>query len=59
MDWSELDHDLILTAGRDHKIVCWNYREDEEPLSTREVDSEIVKVSWSRTLPSIYSVTTN
>lgn len=35
MDWSELDHDLILTAGRDHRIVCWNYREDEEPLSTR------------------------
>lgn len=28
MDWSELDHDLILTAGRDHKIVCWNYKQD-------------------------------
>lgn len=59
MDWSELDHDLILTAGRDHKIVCWNYKEDEEPLSSREVDSEIVKVSWSKTLPSVYSVVTN
>lgn len=29
MDWSELDHDLILTASRDNKINCWNYKQDE------------------------------
>lgn len=58
MDWSELDHDLILTASRDQKVVCWNYKEDESPVSKREVESDIVKVSWSRTLPSIYSLIT-
>lgn len=37
MDWSELDEDLILTASRDNKLCCWNYKQDEEPLSTRKI----------------------
>lgn len=28
MDWSELDHDLILTASRDNRINCWSYKQD-------------------------------
>lgn len=33
MDWCETDQELILAASRDNKIVCWNYTQEEEPLS--------------------------
>ena len=59
MDWSEIEHDLILTASHDHRVICWNYKQEDEPVSRRDVQSDIVKVAWSRQLPSIYSVTTN
>ena len=56
LDWCETDPDLILTGGRDKQILCWDYNQDEEPLSSRKVSSEIYDIKWSRKLPSIYSV---
>lgn len=58
MDWCETDPELILTASRDRKVVCWNYSQEEEPLSQATVDSVPMSVKWSRKLPSIYSVST-
>lgn len=28
MQWCETDPDLILTGGRDNRIVCWNYTQE-------------------------------
>ena len=58
MDWCETDPELILTASRDRKVVCWNYSNEEEPLSQATVESVPMSVKWSRKLPSIYSVST-
>ena len=58
MDWSEIDNDLILAASRDKRVLCWDQKQDQEPLSVRESNAEIVKVAWSKGLPSVYMVTT-
>lgn len=39
-------------------MVCWNYSQEEEPLSQAQLDAQPVGVKWSRKLPSIYSVST-
>ena len=59
MDWCETDPELILTASRDRKIACWNYTQEEEPLSQSTLESQTVSVKWSKKLPSIYSVSTD
>jgi protein transport protein SEC31 len=60
MDWCETDPELILTASRDRKVVCWNYsQEEDEPLSQAVLESQPLSVKWSRKLPSIYSVSTD
>ena len=33
VDWSLNDPTLLLTAGRDNKIVIWNYETNEEVYS--------------------------
>lgn len=59
MDWCETDPELILTASRDRKVVCWNYsQEEDEPLSQAVLEAQPLSVKWSRKLPSIYSVST-
>lgn len=58
MDWCETDPELILTASRDKKVVCWNYTQEEEPLSETALESKAFSVKWSKKLPSIYSVCT-
>lgn len=58
MDWCETDPELILTASRDRKVVCWNYSQEEVPLSQTSLDSQTLSVKWSKKLPSIYSVST-
>jgi protein transport protein SEC31 len=30
MDWCDSDPELILTAGRDNKVICWNYIRDQQ-----------------------------
>lgn len=58
MDWCETDPELILTASQDKKVVCWNYTQEEEPLSETNLESKAFSVKWSKKLPSIYSVCT-
>lgn len=58
LDWCETEPDLILTGGRDKQILCWDYNQDEDPITSRRVNSEIYDIKWSRKLPSIYSVVT-
>lgn len=56
MDWCETDPELILSASRDNRLACWNYRQEENPLSQTTTDSTIFEVKWSKKLPSIYAV---
>lgn len=58
MDWCETDPELILTASKDKKLACWNYTQEEEPLSHSVLTEQAIGVKWSRKLPSIYSVST-
>lgn len=58
MDWCETDPDLILTAGRDKKVVCWNYTQEEVPIMDSDLNADIFDVKWSKKLPSIYAVCT-
>ena len=41
IDWSDIDHDLILASSRDRKVSCWNYKQDEAPLSTIEFSDDV------------------
>lgn len=59
MDWCDTDPELILTAGRDNKIICWNYIREDPLLSETALDRNILEVRWSKKLPSIYSVCTD
>lgn len=59
IDWCDTDPDLLLTSSRDGKIICWDYKQDEEPLSTRKLNTEVFDMKWSKKLPSIYSVITS
>jgi len=59
MDWCETDQELILAASRDNKVVCWNYTQEEEPLSETVLSAPAFDVKWSKKLPSIYSVSTD
>jgi WD40 repeat protein len=56
MDWCETDPELILTASRDNRISCWNYTQEEAPLSESTIDGGIFTLKWSKKLPSIYAV---
>lgn len=56
MQWCETDPDLILTAGRDNKIVCWNYTQEDAPISTQQLNQPVFDLKWSKKLRSIYSL---
>jgi WD40 repeat protein len=56
MQWSETEPELILTAGRDNKVVCWNYTQDDAPIFSQDVNQPIYDLKWSKKLKSIYSL---
>jgi protein transport protein SEC31 len=56
MDWCETDPELILSASRDNKLACWNYTQEEAPLSENTIENGVFTVKWSKKLPSIYAV---
>ena len=56
MDWCETDSELILTASRDNRLACWNYTQEEAPLSQSTTEGSAFEVKWSKKLPSIYAV---
>ena len=58
MDWCQTDPELILTTSKDKKLACWNYTQEQEPLSHSVLSEQALGVKWSRKLPSIYSVST-
>lgn len=58
MDWCDSDPELILTSGRDNKIICWNYVRDQQIVTEVQLKEPVVDVKWSKKLPSIFSVTT-
>ena len=56
VNWCTNDPSLILTGGRDDKIVCWNYKTGEL-VSEMITGENVSNVKWSPKLPSIFSVT--
>lgn len=56
VNWCTNDPSLILTGGRDDKIVCWNYKNGER-ISEMKTDENVKNVKWSPKLQSIFSVT--
>jgi WD40 repeat protein len=58
MDWCDSDTELILTSGRDNKVICWNYVRDHQIVSEMQLNEEILEMKWSKKLPSIFSVST-
>lgn len=56
VNWCTNDASLILTGGRDDKIICWNYKTSEIVSETTNGEN-ICNVKWSPKLPSIFSVT--
>lgn len=56
VNWCTNDPSLILTGGKDEKILCWNYKTGEL-VSEMNNGENANNVKWSPKLPSIYSVT--
>jgi hypothetical protein len=42
MDWCDSDTELILTSGRDNKVICWNYVRDHQIVSEMQLNEEIL-----------------
>lgn len=57
---SPYDHDLLLTSGRDGKVICWDLKnpENEKKISEVSGDSWRFDVQWAPTLPCIASTCT-
>jgi protein transport protein SEC31 len=56
MEWCETDPDLIMTGGRDNRVVCWNYTQEEGPISAYDLDNPVFDIKWSKKLKSIYAL---
>jgi len=58
LDWCTNDPSLILTGGRDQKIICWNYKTGDM-MSEISMSEEILSLKWSPKIPSLFGQTSN
>ncbi|KAM3132426.1 hypothetical protein pb186bvf_015526 [Paramecium bursaria] len=58
LSWCPSDHSLLLTAGRDNQVICWNYK-TQSIVSQVQLDFEIIDLNWSKKVNSIYSVSSS
>jgi len=59
VDWCSKDPTLLVTGGRDSKVVVWNYETTEKVTElnfSSSPDNQIKSVEWGK-LPGILSVT--
>ncbi|EGR27630.1 hypothetical protein IMG5_192850 [Ichthyophthirius multifiliis] len=54
LTWCTSDPSLIITAGLDNKVVCWNVK-NKQIVSQNLLDYEIINAQWSK-IPSVYSI---
>lgn len=57
VDWCMNDTSLIITAGRDNKVIVWNYKTGEF-VSGIEIDEPALLARWSPKIPSIFGIST-
>lgn len=55
LSWSTCDSALIITAGVDNRVVCWNVK-TKEIISSFYLGTSILNIQWSK-IPSLFSVT--
>jgi WD40 repeat protein len=58
VEWCLTDPTLVLSGGRDNKVIVWNYETNESVKSIQfdKQKSQIISIAWGN-LPGIFSVT--
>ncbi len=54
LDWSSLDHNLLLAATKENKIVCWDLGSDCQVISDCAVPDTVHNIRWNRKAPSVF-----
>lgn len=54
VDWSPLDHNLLLAASKDSKIICWDLGSDCQVISDCATQEPVLDIRWNRKVPSVF-----
>ena len=53
LDWCPFDSQILLSGGRDNKVICWNYSTGNYLTGLDFSDEGVFDIKWNPKLPGI------